>query len=180
MSTYTSTFRAAVTILVFSLTVSLAMLAPVIAGAAPLQTCSSVTDWQPVPGPVRCTDDDLSQQVWDDPNDPWASCDGFYVVATYTVKRTITDWWTHALVHVSYSGVLSSSSDRSKAANYRGQFNKSIDYTTDPPTIRRSGIATHVAVPHGGLAFIDGGTEVFGGSKHGPVGDLAALCGALS
>lgn len=156
---------------------ALAVASPV--RADPLPTCASVTAW-PDHGPLRCTDDDPVPTVWDDPSDPWGQCNGFYIVATYLTQRTITDWWTNAIVQVSYSGTLANSSDRSKSLPYSGRFSKRIDYSTDPLTIGRSGLLAKVVVPHAGLVFLGSGTEVFDSFHHGPVGNLDALCAALS
>lgn len=134
----------------------------------------------PDQGVVRCDDSDTGPQVWDDPSDPWGTCDGFYIVATYQATRIVTDWWTHAIVQVSFDGTLSNSSDPSKSVRYGGRFSKHIDYTTDPLTIRRSGVTTKVEIPHDGAIFHEGGTEVFDAFHHGPIGDMGALCAALS
>ena len=69
---------------------------------------------------------------------------------------------------------------RARPSGYSGRFSKKIDYGSDVPTIRRSGSATRITVPHGGIVFHDGGTEVFDSFHHGPVGDLQSLCAALS
>jgi hypothetical protein len=133
----------------------------------------------PDQGVVLCDDSDPAQ-VWDYPTDPWGACDGFYIVATYQVTRMVTDWWTRAIVQVSYEGTLSNSSDPSKSVPYSGRFSKHIDYTTDPLSIRRSGVTTRVEIPHSGAIFHEGGTEVFDAFHHGPIGDMEALCAALS
>ena len=83
------------------------------AKAVPLPTCASVQAW-PATGPLRCTDNDAAPQIWDDAADPWGTCDGFYIVATYMAQRTITDWGNHTLVQVSFSGTLANSTNRSR------------------------------------------------------------------
>ncbi len=149
------------------------------AKAVPLPTCASLQAW-PDNGPLRCTDNDVAPQIWDDAADPWGTCDGFYIVATYMAQRTITDWGNHALVQVSFSGTLASSTNRSRVASYGGRFSKQIDYSTNPATIRRTGLMTHVFGPQGGLVLLTAGTEVFDSFHRGPNGDLGALCAALS
>lgn len=165
-----------VTLLVFAV----AVIGGTAAHAAPaLPNCADMY-FGPDQGVVRCNDDDPGPQVWDDPSDPWGSCNGFYIVATYQATRTVTDFWTHAIVQVSFAGTLSNSTDPTKAVSYSGRFSKHIDYTTDPLTIRRSGLTTTVVIPHGGAIFHEGGTEIFDQFHHGPVGDMNALCEALS
>jgi hypothetical protein len=136
-------------------------------------------------GPVITYDNDTTPLTIED----WGDCPGFQINATFMAQRRNEDFLDAQgnLIlerrHVDFTGTLYNAAEPSHALDYEGHFTRTLNLSQGRLTI--NGLMAHVIVPGSGAILLAAGdlsVDLDSGDvvRHGPDGDLDALCAALS
>lgn len=119
----------------------------------------------------------------------WGDCPTFQIDALFMANRRNETFYdsqgnpTLQRRHVSFTGTLYNASNPAHSVTYSGDFTRTLDYTTNILTI--TGLNSRVVLPGSGVVFLAAGDVQIDRTTgdtvtHGPDGDMAQLCAALS